>query len=104
MKFGKSSPGDFRRCDKIGNPQSAIRNPKMAFSRTAALEYLQRAHQQNRLAHAYLISGPPGSGKQLLAAELASLVNGTKADEVFSSNAREIFVDQPESRSPPIGI
>jgi DNA polymerase-3 subunit delta' len=99
MRFGKSSPGDFRRCDKIGNPQSAIRNRKMAFSRTAALEYLQRAHQQNRLAHAYLISGPPGSGKQLLAAELASLVNGTKADEVFSSKAREIFVAQPESRS-----
>jgi DNA polymerase III subunit delta' len=71
----------------------------MAFSRTAALDYLQRAHQQNRLAHAYLISGPPGSGKQLLAAELASLVNGTNADDVFSSKAREIFVAQPESRS-----
>src|SRR5437764_2580263 len=71
----------------------------MAFSHTAALEYLQRAHQQNRLAHAYLISGPPGSGKQLLAAELASLVNGTNADDVFSSKAREIFVAQPESRS-----
>ncbi|HEY2626789.1 MAG TPA: AAA family ATPase [Candidatus Udaeobacter sp.] len=71
----------------------------MAFSRTAALEYLQRAHQQNRLAHAYLISGPPGSGKQLLATELASLVNRTNADDVFSSKAREIFVAQPESRS-----
>ena len=71
----------------------------MAFSHTAALEYLQRAHQQNRLAHAYLISGPPGSGKQLLAAELASLVNGTNANDVFSSKAREIFVAQPESRS-----
>ena len=71
----------------------------MAFSRTAALEYLQRAHQQNRLAHAYLISGPPGSGKQLLAAELASLVNGTNANDVFSLKAREIFVARPESRS-----
>ncbi len=71
----------------------------MAFSHIAALEYLQRAHQQNRLAHAYLISGPPGSGKQLLAAELASLVNGTNANDVFSSKAREIFVAQPESRS-----
>ena len=71
----------------------------MAFSHTAALEYLQRAHQQNRLAHAYLISGPPGSGKQLLAAELASLVNGTNANDVFSSKAREIFVARPESRS-----
>jgi DNA polymerase-3 subunit delta' len=71
----------------------------MAFSRTAALEYLQRAHQENRLAHAYLISGPPGSGKQLLAAELASLVNGTNANDVFSPKARDIFVAQPESRS-----
>jgi len=71
----------------------------MAFSHTAALEYLQRAHQQNRLAHAYLISGRPGSGKQLLAAELASMVNGTNANDVFSSKAREIFVAQPESRS-----
>ena len=71
----------------------------MAFSHIAALEYLQRAHQQNRLAHAYLISGRPGSGKQLLAAELASLVNGTNANDVFSSKAREIFVAQPESRS-----
>jgi len=71
----------------------------MAFSSTSALGYLRRAHKQNRLAHAYLISGPPGSGKQLLAAELASLVNGTAANDVFSAKARDIFVAQPESRS-----
>lgn len=71
----------------------------MAFSRTTALDYLQRAHKQNRLAHAYLISGPPGSGKQQLAADLASLVNGTPADDVFSAKAREIFVARPESKS-----
>lgn len=71
----------------------------MPFSRTAALEYLRRAHEQSRLAHAYLISGPPGSGKQQLAADLASLANGTKASEVFSAKAREIFVAQPESKS-----
>ncbi len=71
----------------------------MAFSRTTALEYLRRAHEQNRLAHAYLISGPPGSGKQQLAAELASLVNGTPVDDVFSAKAREIFVARPESKS-----
>jgi DNA polymerase-3 subunit delta' len=71
----------------------------MGFSRTAALGYLRRAYEQNRLAHAYLISGPRGSGKQLLAAEVASLVNGTKATDVFSSKAREIFVAQPESKS-----
>ena len=71
----------------------------MAFSSTAALGYLRRAHEQNRLAHAYLISGEPGSGKRLLAAELASLVNGTNASDVFSAKAREIFVAQPESKS-----
>jgi len=71
----------------------------MAFTRTTALDYLRRAHEQNRLAHAYLISGPPGSGKQQLAADLASLVNGTPAGDVFSAKAREIFVARPESKS-----
>src|SRR5213595_3599956 len=71
----------------------------MAFSRSTALDYLRRAHQQNRLAHAYLISGPPGSGKQQLAADLASLANGTPANDVFSAKAREIFVARPESKS-----
>jgi DNA polymerase III subunit delta' len=71
----------------------------MAFSRDTAFNLLRRTHEQNRLAHAYLISGPPGSGKQVLAAELASLVNGTASSDVFSARAREIFVAQPESKS-----
>jgi DNA polymerase-3 subunit delta' len=71
----------------------------MAFSRLTALEYLRRAHEQNRLAHAYLISGPIGSGKQQLAADLASLVNGTPAVDVFSEKGLEIFVARPESKS-----
>ena len=71
----------------------------MAFSRDTAFNLLRRADEQNRLAHAYLISGPPGSGKQVLAAELASLVNGTPLSDVFSARARDIFVAQPESKS-----
>src|SRR5690349_10681867 len=71
----------------------------MAFSRKTALEYLRRAHEQNRLAHAYLITGPLGAGKQLLAADLADLVNGTPASAVFTPQAREIFVARPESKS-----
>jgi DNA polymerase-3 subunit delta' len=71
----------------------------MAFSRDTAFNLLRRTHEQNRLAHAYLISGPPGSGKQVLAAELASLVNGTPSSDVFSARARDIFVAQPESKS-----
>jgi len=71
----------------------------MAFSRSAAFGHLKRAHEQNRLAHAYLITGPPGSGKEVLAAELASLVNGTPAKDVFTARAREIFIARPESKS-----
>src|SRR5215469_6809671 len=71
----------------------------MAFSRKAALGYLKRAYEQNRLAHAHLISGPIGSGKQLLAAELVNLVNGTDPSEVFSTKGRDIFLAQPESKS-----
>jgi DNA polymerase-3 subunit delta' len=71
----------------------------MAFSRKDALHYLRRAHDQNRLAHAYLISGPAGSGKRDVAAELAGIANGTAASDVFSSRAREILVAEPESKS-----
>ena len=71
----------------------------MAFSRTTALDFLRRAYEQNRLAHAYLITGPPSSGKQVLAAELASLVNGTPTQDVFTARAREIFIARPESKS-----
>jgi DNA polymerase III subunit delta' len=71
----------------------------MAFSREAALKYLRRAHEHNRLAHAYLISGAPGSGKRALAAGLAGLVNDIQPDEVFSKRAREVFIAEPESKS-----
>ena len=71
----------------------------MAFSRKKALDYLRRAHDQSRLGHAYLISGPPGSGKRALAADLTALVNGTKSKDVFSARAREVYVAEPESKS-----
>ena len=71
----------------------------MAFSRKAAIGFLRRAHEQKRLAHAYLISGPTGSGKRQVAAELANAVNGTETGDVFTSRAREIFLAEPESKS-----
>jgi DNA polymerase-3 subunit delta' len=71
----------------------------MAFSPEAALDYLKRAHEQDRLAHAYLISGSLGSGKRKLAASLAGLVNATKPEDVFSPRARDIFLAEPESKS-----
>src|SRR5690349_6024510 len=71
----------------------------MAFTPTAAIEHLRRSHQQNRLGHAYLITGPIGSGKREVAAQLASMINGVKPEDVFLSRAREVFVAEPESKS-----
>jgi DNA polymerase III subunit delta' len=71
----------------------------MAFCQREAFEYLRRAHDQNRLAHAYLISGPAGSGKRALAASLAQLVTRRNQVDVFSGSAPEIFLAEPESKS-----
>jgi DNA polymerase-3 subunit delta' len=76
----------------------------MALSRKKALDYLRRAHNQSRLGHAYLISGPPGSGKRALAADVTSLVNGTAPNDVFSTRAREVVVAEPESKSRQITV
>src|SRR3954462_13635700 len=71
----------------------------MAFTRTGAFEYLTRAHERGRLGHAYLISGPPGSGKRALASDLSNLVSGTSAPDVFTSPPPGVYVAEPESKS-----
>ena len=38
----------------------------MAFLHPQAFEYLRKAHERGRLGHAYLITGPDGSGKAAL--------------------------------------
>lgn len=71
----------------------------MAFSRSTAFDYLRKAHEQERLGHAYLFAGVPGSGKRALAADLTSLVNGTKPADVFAPNTSGVFLAEPESKS-----
>jgi DNA polymerase III subunit delta' len=71
----------------------------MAFTRNGAFEYLSRAHGNGRLAHAYLISGPPGSGKRGLASDLSSLVTGGGAVDVFVSQPPGVYLAEPESKS-----
>lgn len=71
----------------------------MAFTRIGALEYLSRACQQGRLAHAYLISGAPGSGKRELASDLSNLVAGASAADVFAAPPPGVYVAEPESKS-----
>ena len=71
----------------------------MAFSPDAAFTYLQRAHDQQRLAHAYLISGAAGTGKRRLASRLANLVNRTADQDVFAAGTPDVYVAEPESKS-----
>src|SRR3989440_12574937 len=71
----------------------------MAFTRIGAFEYLSRAYQRGRLGHAYLISGPPGSGKRGLASDLSNLVSGKKTADVFASPPPGVYLAEPESKS-----
>lgn len=70
----------------------------MAFSPEIALDYLRRAHQQNRIGHAYLISGPVGSGKRRFVEQIAKLVNPDAGEQIHlaepESKSRRIVIDQ----------
>lgn len=46
-----------------------------------AISTLERGFREGRLSHAYLLTGPPGVGKMLLALELAQMVNCLGADK-----------------------
>lgn len=67
----------------------------MAFSPEFALERLGRACEEARLAHAYLITGPSGSGKADVAAGIARLVLGTEEP----SRHPDFHQIEPESAS-----
>jgi len=71
----------------------------MAFTRNGAFQYLSRAHERGRLGHAYLISGPPGSGKRDLATDLSNLLSGTQSSDVFGSPPPGVYLAEPESKS-----
>lgn len=71
----------------------------MAFTPKTAISFLGNAQERGRLAHAYLITGAPGSGKSALAADLAQLVNGASAEEILRGNAPDIYFASPESKS-----
>ena len=71
----------------------------MALFPDAALKYLSSAEKQNRLAHAYLIAGPAGSGKRELVAKFAAHINGVPANNIFSSSSSGVLLVEPESKS-----
>jgi DNA polymerase-3 subunit delta' len=47
----------------------------MAFSPDQAFQLVKSAHERGRLAHAFLISGPRGSGKERLAARIVKMLD-----------------------------
>ena len=53
------------------------------FGHDSVAQALDRAFQNNRLAHAYLFTGPEQTGKLTLALDLACLVNYKPSDEIL---------------------
>ena len=68
----------------------------MAYPAEKAYELIESAHGRNRLAHAFLISGAHGSGKEQLAARIIQLVSGT------STAGTDLFGDPVVVETPPL--
>ena len=75
----------------------------MSFHLEKALELMEQADANNRLAHAYLITGPVGSGKVALAIRMIEMVN--ELDRAKNAQSLEELVNAtttvvgPESKS-----
>lgn len=87
----------------------------MAVTAARAFDLMEGAHQRERLAHAFLISGPAGSGKRALAARVIQMVNppadaggidlfgepaeSVEAAELDSLEGEFVRIVRPRSRS-----
>ncbi len=69
----------------------------MAYTAEKAFELIESAYGRNRLAHAFLISGAHGSGKENLAARIIQLVNGGG-----ESGGIDLFGDPVVVETPPL--
>ncbi|MEO8352722.1 MAG: hypothetical protein ABI680_13385 [Chthoniobacteraceae bacterium] len=73
----------------------------MPFTASEAFERLREACQQRRLSHAYLITGPVGSGKRRLVEQFAGLILGDSEAPLKHIDAHVL---EPESKSRRITI
>jgi DNA polymerase-3 subunit delta' len=69
----------------------------MAYSAEKAFELISSAHERGRLAHAFLISGAHGAGKENLAARVIQLVNGAA-----ESGGMDLFGEPVVVETPPL--
>ena len=66
----------------------------MAFTVAKAFDLISVAHERGRLAHAFLVTGAKGGGKEDLAAKMAHLLNG-KQDEGDDLWGEPVEVEAP---------
>lgn len=80
----------------------------MSFRYERALDLIERAAEKGRLAHAYLLAGPQGSGKERLAVRMVEMANpsGREAppDSLDALRSRFVAVVAPESKSRRISV
>lgn len=69
----------------------------MAFTAAEAFTLLEKAHAQDRLAHAYLITGPVGSGKRQLAGRIAQMLLQIGDGDPWQHP--DVHTAEPESKS-----
>jgi len=67
----------------------------MAYFADRAYELISSAHSRGRLAHAFLISGAHGSGKENLAARMIQMVNGNAQPDGFDLFGEPVVVETP---------
>lgn len=67
----------------------------MAYTADRAFELLSAAHSRGRLAHAFLISGASGSGKENLAARVIQTVSGSSQSGGFDLFGEPLVVETP---------
>ena len=68
----------------------------MAFTADEAFTLLERADSNDRLAHAYLLTGPDGSNLRELGIRLAGLIVGQSEEPLKHS---DVHIAEPESKS-----
>ena len=72
----------------------------MAFAPDRAIALLARAWEQQRLAHALLVSGPDADDLRTVALRVAEMVNGwPRLDDIDALRQRGAIVIEPESKS-----